>query len=62
MVDNGYGRVRRRTTRALTALAAGVAGGSLIVACTASTVTQAGPTDDAPRPTIVLEHGAFAEL
>ncbi|WP_431955959.1 alpha/beta fold hydrolase [Nocardia lijiangensis] len=61
MVDTGYGRNRRRTTRVLAALVAGIAGGSLAVACTANTVTHAGPIDDAPRPTIVLEHGAFAD-
>ncbi|WP_062987600.1 alpha/beta fold hydrolase [Nocardia anaemiae] len=61
MVDNRYGRTRRYATRALTALAAGIAGGSLVVACTAETVTHAAPTDDAPRPTIILEHGAFAD-
>ncbi|MEV6338500.1 alpha/beta hydrolase [Nocardia vinacea] len=60
MLDNGYGRIRRRVTQVATALAAGIAGAGLVVACTAST-TQADPTDDAPRPTIILEHGAFAD-
>ncbi|MRH92141.1 alpha/beta fold hydrolase [Nocardia sp. SYP-A9097] len=53
--------MRRRATRAATALAAGIAGGGLVAACTANTVTHAGPPDDAPRPTIILEHGAFAD-
>jgi pimeloyl-ACP methyl ester carboxylesterase len=61
MVDNGYGRMRRRAIRVVTALAAGIAGGGLVAACTANTVTHAGPPDDAPRPTIILEHGAFAD-
>lgn len=61
MFDNGYGRIRRRATRVATALAAGIAGGGLVTACTANTVTHAGPPDDAPRPTIILEHGAFAD-
>ncbi|MEU2038535.1 alpha/beta fold hydrolase [Nocardia niwae] len=50
-----------RLARAATALAAVVAGGALVVACTSSTTTHAGPTPDATRPTIVLEHGAFAD-
>ncbi|WP_051175873.1 alpha/beta fold hydrolase [Nocardia exalbida] len=50
-----------RLAHAATALAAVVAGGALAVACTASTTTHADPTPDAPRPTIVLEHGAFAD-
>ncbi|BDT91911.1 alpha/beta hydrolase [Nocardia sputorum] len=50
-----------RVARVVTALTAVVAGGALTVACTASTTTHAGPTPDAPRPTIVLEHGAFAD-
>ncbi|MEU2033736.1 alpha/beta fold hydrolase [Nocardia amamiensis] len=52
---------RKRAARAITAITAGVAAGSLAVACTASTTTHAGPTPDAPRPTIVLVHGAFAD-
>ncbi|WP_433526924.1 alpha/beta fold hydrolase [Nocardia pseudovaccinii] len=60
MVDNGRDRMRRRVARSVTALAAGIAGGGLAVACTAST-THAGPTEDAPKPTIILEHGAFAD-
>ncbi|TQM26406.1 alpha/beta fold hydrolase [Nocardia bhagyanarayanae] len=61
MVDTGRGRARRRITKAATAIAAGVAAGGLAVACTASTTTHAGPTEDAPRPTVVLVHGAFAD-
>ncbi|MEW1735341.1 alpha/beta hydrolase [Nocardia beijingensis] len=61
MVENGRGRIRRRTTRAATAIAAAVAAGGLAVACTASRTTTAGPAEDAPKPTIVLEHGAFAD-
>ncbi|MGW8652185.1 hypothetical protein ACWGMO_22555 [Nocardia salmonicida] len=41
--------------------AAAVATGALAVACTASTTTRTGPTQDAPRPTVVLVHGAFAD-
>ncbi|MFD6391615.1 alpha/beta fold hydrolase [Nocardia sp. NPDC060259] len=51
----------RRSSRAVAAITAVVAAGSLAVACTASTTTQAGPTLDAPKPTIVLVHGAFAD-
>ncbi|MFB8003116.1 alpha/beta fold hydrolase [Nocardia sp. NPDC056000] len=61
MVDNGYGRNRRRATRIAAALAAGITGVGVAVACSANTVTHAGPDEDAPRPTIVLEHGAFAD-
>ncbi|WP_067687703.1 alpha/beta fold hydrolase [Nocardia jejuensis] len=61
MVHNGNGRNKRRTTRAVAAFVAGVAGLGLAVACSANTVTHAGPDEDAPRPTIVLEHGAFAD-
>ncbi|MFF0632718.1 alpha/beta fold hydrolase [Nocardia sp. NPDC004151] len=61
MVGNGYGWLRRRAARVATAVVAGVAGGGLVVACSAEAVTKAGPVDDAPRPTIVLEHGAFAD-
>ncbi|MBF6195992.1 MULTISPECIES: alpha/beta fold hydrolase [Nocardia] len=61
MVEIGRGRIRRRTTRATTAIAAAIAAGGLAVACTASRTTHAGPTEDAPKPTIVLEHGAFAD-
>lgn len=61
MVDNRYSRIRRQATRSLTALAAGIAGASLVVACTADTVTHADPINDAPRPTVILEHGAFAD-
>lgn len=50
----------RRAARAVAAITAAVAAGSLAVACTAST-THAGPTEDAPRPTVVLVHGAFAD-
>ncbi|MGW6425418.1 alpha/beta fold hydrolase [Nocardia sp. NPDC055053] len=51
----------RRSSRAVAAITAVVAAGSLAVACTASTTTNAGPTLDAPKPTIVLVHGAFAD-
>ncbi|MFE7721317.1 alpha/beta fold hydrolase [Nocardia rhizosphaerihabitans] len=51
----------RRSSRAVAAITAVVAAGSLAVACTASTTTHAGPTLDAPKPTIVLVHGAFAD-
>ncbi|MFI6952319.1 hypothetical protein ACIBJI_02505 [Nocardia sp. NPDC050408] len=34
--------------------------GGLTVACTGST-SHAGPAEDAPKPTIVLVHGAFAD-
>ncbi|WP_330185414.1 alpha/beta hydrolase [Nocardia sp. NBC_01503] len=61
MVDNGNGRNKRRATRAAAALVAGIAGIGLTVACSSNTVTHAGPDEDAPRPTIVLEHGAFAD-
>lgn len=60
MVDIRLSRMRR-TGRALAVVTAAVAAGSLAVACTASTTTHAGPTEDAPRPTIVLVHGAFAD-
>ncbi|MET8874781.1 alpha/beta hydrolase [Nocardia sp. NPDC004604] len=50
-----------RAGRAIAAVTAAVAAGSLAVACTASTTTHAGPTEDAPKPTIVLVHGAFAD-
>ncbi|MGV9613686.1 alpha/beta fold hydrolase [Nocardia xishanensis] len=61
MIETRRGRTRRRITRAATTIAAGVAAGSLAVACTASTTTHAGPTEDAPKPTVVLVHGAFAD-
>ncbi|MFI5499418.1 alpha/beta fold hydrolase [Nocardia asteroides] len=51
----------RRPHRIIAAATAAVAAGALAVACTASTTTQAGPTLDAPRPTVVLVHGAFAD-
>ncbi|MEV4126136.1 hypothetical protein [Nocardia sp. NPDC049707] len=51
----------RRATRVIAAITAAVAAGSLAVACTASTTTHAGPTEDAPKPTVVLVHGAFAD-
>ncbi|SNY88752.1 Pimeloyl-ACP methyl ester carboxylesterase [Nocardia amikacinitolerans] len=51
---------RSRMRRMVAAIAAAVAAGGLAVACTAST-THAGPTEDAPRPTVVLVHGAFAD-
>ncbi|MFE3229793.1 alpha/beta fold hydrolase [Nocardia sp. NPDC059228] len=51
----------RRASRAVAAVTAAVAAGSLAVACTASTTTHAGPTEDAPKPTVVLVHGAFAD-
>ncbi|MFE3027504.1 alpha/beta fold hydrolase [Nocardia tengchongensis] len=60
MVANGYGR-KRRAARVAAAVVAGVAATGLAVACTANTVTHAGPDEDGPRPTIVLEHGAFAD-
>lgn len=50
---------RRSVTRAAAAVA-GIAAVSLATACTAST-TQAEPSDDAPKPTVVLVHGAFAD-
>ncbi|GAB0101419.1 alpha/beta hydrolase [Nocardia sp. JMUB6875] len=52
---------KRRGARAIAAVTAAVAAGSLAVACTASTVTHAGPNEDAPKPTVVLVHGAFAD-
>ncbi|MGX1807584.1 alpha/beta fold hydrolase [Nocardia sp. NPDC055321] len=61
MVNNGNGRNKRRSVRAAAALVAGAAGLSLAVACSSKAVTHAGPDEDAPRPTIVLEHGAFAD-
>lgn len=51
----------RRPHRIIAAATAAVAAGALAVACTASTTTQAGPMQDAPRPTVVLVHGAFAD-
>ncbi|MFE9785529.1 hypothetical protein ACFYO7_09130 [Nocardia salmonicida] len=51
----------RRPHRIIAAATAAVAAGALAVACTASTTTKAGPTQDAPRPTVVLVHGAFAD-
>ncbi|MFE3001452.1 alpha/beta fold hydrolase [Nocardia sp. NPDC059246] len=51
----------RRVGRAIAAVTAAVVAGSLAVACTASTTTHAGPTEDAPKPTVVLVHGAFAD-
>ncbi|MEC3952441.1 alpha/beta hydrolase [Nocardia sp. CDC153] len=51
----------QRAGRAVAAVTAAVAAGSLAVACTASTTTHAGPTEDAPKPTVVLVHGAFAD-
>ncbi|WP_433199571.1 alpha/beta fold hydrolase [Nocardia sp. CA-107356] len=59
MVDIRRPRIRR-AARAVAAITAAVAAGSLAVACTAST-THAGPTEDAPKPTVVLVHGAFAD-
>ncbi|MEV0074833.1 alpha/beta hydrolase [Nocardia neocaledoniensis] len=50
----------RRRHRIIATTTAAVAAGALAVACTAST-TQADPTPDAPRPTVVLVHGAFAD-
>ncbi|UGT55923.1 alpha/beta fold hydrolase [Nocardia asteroides] len=50
----------RRRHRIIATATAAVAAGALAVACTAST-TQADPTPDAPRPTVVLVHGAFAD-
>ncbi|MBF6132095.1 alpha/beta hydrolase [Nocardia otitidiscaviarum] len=50
-----------RANRAIAAVTAAVATGSLAVACTASTTSHAGPTADAPKPTVVLVHGAFAD-
>ncbi|MFD3425500.1 alpha/beta fold hydrolase [Nocardia fluminea] len=61
MSNNGNGRFRRRSIRIATALAAGIAGSGLVVACTASTTHAGPPTEDAPRPTVILEHGAFAD-
>ncbi|MBL1075364.1 alpha/beta hydrolase [Nocardia sp. 2] len=61
MVYNGNGRIRRRAGRIAAAVVAGVAGASLAVACSAGTVTHAAPAEDAPRPTVVLVHGAFAD-
>ncbi|MEU6560685.1 alpha/beta fold hydrolase [Nocardia nova] len=49
----------RRTVTRIAAATAGVAAVTLATACTAST-TQAEPGDDAPKPTVVLVHGAFA--
>ncbi|MFE3257255.1 alpha/beta fold hydrolase [Nocardia sp. NPDC059091] len=60
MVDIRHPRMRR-AGRAIAAFTAAVAAGSLAVACTASTTTHAGPTEDAPKPTVVLVHGAFAD-
>lgn len=60
MFDNGYG-LRLRAARVGAAFAACLAGACLVIACTADTVTRADPVADAPRPTIVLEHGAFAD-
>ncbi|MBF6168706.1 alpha/beta hydrolase [Streptomyces gardneri] len=59
MVDIRHPRTRR-AGGAIAAVTAAVAVGSLAVACTAST-THAGPTEDAPKPTVVLVHGAFAD-
>ncbi|CAM4462556.1 alpha/beta hydrolase [Nocardia ninae] len=61
MDNNEYGRIRRRATRVGAALAAAIAGGSLVVACAVDAVTHAAPIGDAPRPTVILEHGAFAD-
>ncbi|PPJ19776.1 alpha/beta fold hydrolase [Nocardia nova] len=61
MVVVGRGRTRRRVVRAVSAVAAVVVAGSVAVACAAETISQTGPGEDAPKPTIVLEHGAFAE-
>ncbi|WP_019932846.1 hypothetical protein [Nocardia sp. BMG111209] len=44
--------------RVIAALRAVVAAGSLAVACTASTITLTGPTEDAPRPAAVRVQGA----
>ncbi|MBU3067038.1 alpha/beta hydrolase [Nocardia sp. NEAU-G5] len=60
MVDIRRPRIRR-AGRVIAAVTAAVAAGSLAVACTASTTTHAGPTEDAPKPTVVLVHGAFAD-
>ncbi|MEU7631178.1 hypothetical protein AB0C34_14495 [Nocardia sp. NPDC049220] len=60
MVEIRRGRTRRGITQVVTAIAAGIAAGGLAVACTASATTHAGPTQDAPRPTVVLVHDAFA--
>ncbi|MGY2125719.1 alpha/beta fold hydrolase [Nocardia gipuzkoensis] len=51
----------RRFARMTAAVTATVAAGSLAVACTASTTTHAGLAEDAPKPTVVLVHGAFAD-
>lgn len=60
--DTDMADLRRphRAARAIAALTAGIAACALAVACTAST-THAGPTEDAPKPTVVLVHGAFAD-
>ncbi|MGY5310513.1 alpha/beta fold hydrolase [Nocardia gipuzkoensis] len=60
MADIRHPRMRR-FARITAAVTAAVAAGSLAVACTASTTTHAGPTEDAPKPTVVLVHGAFAD-
>jgi pimeloyl-ACP methyl ester carboxylesterase len=60
MVDIRRRRIGR-AGRAIAAVTAAVAAGCLAVACTASTTTHAGPTEDAPKPTVVLVHGAFAD-
>ncbi|MGY1940710.1 alpha/beta fold hydrolase [Nocardia gipuzkoensis] len=60
MADIRHPRMRR-FARITAAVTAAVAAGSLAVACTASTTTLAGPTEDAPKPTVVLVHGAFAD-
>lgn len=60
MVDIRRPRIRC-AGRVIAAATAAVAAGSLAVACTASTTSHAGPTEDAPKPTIVLVHGAFAD-
>ncbi|MFF3570816.1 alpha/beta fold hydrolase [Nocardia jiangxiensis] len=58
----GQGYLRRRVNRAVTALAAGAVVGTLAVACAAGSKTNAAPADDGfVKPTVILEHGAFAD-
>ncbi|MFI9510200.1 hypothetical protein [Nocardia sp. NPDC052566] len=58
MVDHRRNRLRRHASRTITVLAAGIAGVGLTLACTASTITLAGPTADARRQSLVTDNGA----
>ncbi|MQY20649.1 alpha/beta fold hydrolase [Nocardia macrotermitis] len=59
IIGQGY---LRRVNRAVTALAASAVVGTLAVACAGGTSSNAAPAQDGGvKPTVILEHGAFAD-